>query len=744
MTLSEWVREHLGRLPISSTTSAADNLPPLAPGPPLIGNVVDYLRRPLDFFTDQVAHNGPVFRMRLLGQDITVISASVGAPLVAADHAVCPLTRKGMFRAFATETSVDMFGADGAEHLRLRKMVRLGYARHVAAQFVPDMVDVTKQLIGGWRPGQVIEFLQASEAIALQCVMKALTPIDMSALVPDVGRLGNDVMYVTTGLRPDAIFKLPPYVSARRAVEHAIDTAIARHRAGELEEDGRMRMLDALLATREANGQPLSPRVIRGAAIYALCGTQLYMGRIITFLLYELLRNSHLNRLVEREVDAAFAAGPLSADVFRRMQHLRGAYVETLRKYPLVSGLAFQAKHTFEIEGYTVEQGSTILITSIADHYDAQGYSDPYGFDALRGANRRQSLSSGKFAPFGLRPRLCAAAGLVEVLVMSITCAIVHTLRFSLPAPSYRPRLALRPLLGPADRLPLTVHATRSDIDRIVDPSALSLDVDDDPLLVEHSDSLANFEVTAINVAAGEDVIRQGDPAHWFYVIVDGIADVHRTQPDGTFQHVAALQQGQIFGETGLLKGAPRNATVRARTELGLLRLDRETFLTLVAESDLLGQELGRLLQRRFMRRALADALPRLPGQLASSAVEGLELRQYSAGEVIIQQGEPAEHFFILVAGQAQVLAKDSNGNTWQLATLEKGTGFGEIGLLTRRARTATVRVSEDGPAVALRLDREHFEAIVSESPDASQDLSLIMQRRILRHIETLETSPTT
>ena len=731
--------------PASSASVASERVPgeraPLAAGLPWVGAVASYLRNPLDFFIDETARLGPVFRMRLFGDDMTVISAGAGASVVAAEPGVCPLTRQGMFRAFATETSVDMFGADGAEHHRLRKMVRLGYSRHVVSQFVPDMVTTTRDALRGWRAGDELSFLGVSEEIALRCIMTALTPVDLRGIIDAVERLGDDVMYVTTGLRPDAIFKLPGYAEARVRVERAIDRAIVRHIAGEFAAHDRMRMLDALLVTRDDDGQPLGMRGVRGSAIYALCGTHVYLGRILAFLIYEIVRNSDLTDKIQREVDAAFALGPLSADVFRRMRNLRGAYVETLRMYPMVSGLLFRAARDFAVGGYRVDAGQNVLISSIPDHYDPMIHADPYHFDAGRGANRRQAQRVGSFSPFGLRPRVCAAAGLVEVVVMTAAAAVMHTLRVRLVRPSYRPRLALQPLLCPADGLPLIVDHIRSDIDRIIDPSALAIDVDDDPLLVEHSNSLANFEVGAIHVDAGTDIVREGEPADWFYVIIHGTADVYKRLPDGGDERVASLTQGQIFGELGLLKGLPRNATVRARESMGLLRLDRDTFLTLVAESDLLGQELGRLLQRRFMRKAIAEALPRLSGQLAVSALEGAALRQYGPGDVIIKQGDPADHFYILAAGEAEVIAEDGHGGGHRLTVLDKGAAFGEIGILTRRPRTATVRVSAAGPAVVMQFDRDRFEAVVAESPDASQDLAVTIQRRILRHLETLEKS---
>jgi MFS family permease len=83
---------------------------------------------------------------------------------------------------------------------------------------------------------------------------------------------------------------------------------------------------------------------------------------------------------------------------------------------------------------------------------------------------------------------------------------------------------------------------------------------------------------------AGEVLIRQGEEADLFYLIVDGEVEVSQAGP-GTDEVRVLRRMGsdEFFGEIGLLSGVPRTATVTAITDGRLVTLDRAAFLALVS-----------------------------------------------------------------------------------------------------------------------------------------------------------------
>jgi CRP-like cAMP-binding protein len=88
---------------------------------------------------------------------------------------------------------------------------------------------------------------------------------------------------------------------------------------------------------------------------------------------------------------------------------------------------------------------------------------------------------------------------------------------------------------------------------------------------------------TTLQVGSGDPIIRQGEPADRFYVILDGAVEVSRSEAPGEpARRIRSLGPDDAFGELGLLTGAARSATVTAETPVRLLVLDAAVFLELV------------------------------------------------------------------------------------------------------------------------------------------------------------------
>jgi ATP-binding cassette subfamily B protein len=84
-------------------------------------------------------------------------------------------------------------------------------------------------------------------------------------------------------------------------------------------------------------------------------------------------------------------------------------------------------------------------------------------------------------------------------------------------------------------------------------------------------------------VRPGEEVFREGDPPDSFYVVVAGTLEMLQADLWGGLPvKQGVLEDGDFFGDAGLLEDRPRAVTVRSRGDGLLLRLDRDRFLDLL------------------------------------------------------------------------------------------------------------------------------------------------------------------
>jgi putative ABC transport system ATP-binding protein len=94
--------------------------------------------------------------------------------------------------------------------------------------------------------------------------------------------------------------------------------------------------------------------------------------------------------------------------------------------------------------------------------------------------------------------------------------------------------------------------------------------------------------------AAGETIIREGEPGEDFFLISDGEVEVIRSDHE-----VARLGPGDFFGEVALISGEPRNATVVAEGGVDAYALGKTDFQTALATSQSFRDQLYRVY---FMR----------------------------------------------------------------------------------------------------------------------------------------------
>jgi len=142
----------------------------------------------------------------------------------------------------------------------------------------------------------------------------------------------------------------------------------------------------------------------------------------------------------------------------------------------------------------------------------------------------------------------------------------------------------------PADTAPGAVAVSVEEIAQILAPHPIFARFDRTSLLaVAAQCSFATY-------LAGATVMREGDPGSFACVILEGEVEVFVELPTGPI-HLATIGRHRIIGELGVFTDMPRTATVVARTDLAVLRIEQDSLMNLSAAYPSIGvaiiRELG-------------------------------------------------------------------------------------------------------------------------------------------------------
>ena len=123
--------------------------------------------------------------------------------------------------------------------------------------------------------------------------------------------------------------------------------------------------------------------------------------------------------------------------------------------------------------------------------------------------------------------------------------------------------------------------------------------------------------------------------------------------------------------------------------------------------------------------------LSALPAATIEQLGAGLEHAAYSPRQVVFEQGERGECFYVVESGQAEVVR---DGRV--VKTLGPGDCFGEIALLRDQARTATIRAAADASMRVSVLQRNLFLTAVTGYPASSAAGEEVVTARLRADVE--------
>jgi CRP-like cAMP-binding protein/Fe-S-cluster-containing hydrogenase component 2 len=182
------------------------------------------------------------------------------------------------------------------------------------------------------------------------------------------------------------------------------------------------------------------------------------------------------------------------------------------------------------------------------------------------------------------------------------------------------------------------------------------------------------------------------------------------------------MEAGEIFGELSALSRYPVSATVRAATPVKLLQIRLRGLKTLAATS----KEFKKFLDTRYRERTLTRHLrnvgifSKLDDGFLAVVKEKAELVSFEPGQIIVNEGDVAESFFLLRGGYVKVGVR---AGTTDLAItyLRTGDYAGEAALLLDETWPFTLQALEHVEVV--KLGKDVFQDILRTQSSVQDEL---------------------
>lgn len=237
----------------------------------------------------------------------------------------------------------------------------------------------------------------------------------------------------------------------------------------------------------------------------------------------------------------------------------------------------------------------------------------------------------------------------------------------------------------------------------------------------------------SVSLIDGEVLVEQGDAADKVYFIESGRMSASKSTPQGDVV-VGTVETGHVIGEVTVVAGGLRTATLRALGDVEVLeieRIDFEGWLNAHPETaDRVSDEARERVDRTNVATMVAELMGSTDQAVLQRVVDSVGWRRLEAGEVLFQQGDEADAAYFVVGGRVSVHIVD-DGEERLVAELGRGEVVGELGLLDRAPRSATVRAVRDTTLASFSTST--FEDLVATAPS----MMLNVTRRILTRMRS-------
>ncbi|XP_022604370.1 cytochrome P450 26C1 [Seriola dumerili] len=485
-------------------------LPRGSMGWPLVGETFHWLFQGSNFHISRRERHGNVFKTHLLGKPvIRVTGAENIRKILLGEHSlVCTQWPQSTRIILGPNTLVNSIGD---LHKRKRKILAKVFSRGALESYLPRLQDVIKSEIAKWcsTPGAV-DVYSAARSLTFRIAVRVLLGLQLEEeRLVYLAQIFEQLMNNLFSLPIDApLSGLRKGIKAREILHANMEKIIEEKMERQQAEDEYHDAFDYMLSSAKEHGQQLSIQELKETAVELIFAAHSTTASASTSLVLQLLRHPAVVErarieleaeglgsesgssyspsavTTEKEVDAVVTETTcllsegcqnhsdkdgfppsqshvpyLSLDKLSQLRYVDCVVKEVLRFLPPVSGGYRTALQTFELDGYQIPKGWSVMYSIRDTHETAAVFQSPELFDPDRFGPDREESRSARFSyvPFGGGVRSCVGKELAQIILKTLTVELIGTCKWTLATENF-PKMQTVPIVHPVNGL--HVHFT--------------------------------------------------------------------------------------------------------------------------------------------------------------------------------------------------------------------------------------------------------------------------------------------
>lgn len=432
-------------------------LPPGPKGTLVGGSLRDFNRQRLDFFLNIAREYGDLASFRFGPRRLFLASHPDLVERVLVTDAKHYVKHFGA-RMYKPVLGNGLVTSEGDFWLRQRRLAQPAFLKTRVLSYAPMMADLTRQMLGRWRPGEAVnvhaEFSTLTSAIALKTLFGLDDAGDRTEFVESL-RLTFDLLSARfRDLVPIPLWvPTPRNLRTKRAIAHlykVVDGFIAQGRARKEPGDD---LLSRLVSARDDDGSRMTDTQLREEAMTLYLAGHETTALTLTWSWYLLATHPDVEAKLVEEWARVLAGRAPAPDDLADLPYTDAVLTEAMRVYPPVYLIGREATRDLELGGYRVPRGTTVFMSQWVSHRDPRYFGpDPEAFRPERwldGLAKR--IPKYAYYPFGGGPRVCIGNTFALMEAAILLATVGQRYRFTLDPGAvidFSPQITLLPTHG--------------------------------------------------------------------------------------------------------------------------------------------------------------------------------------------------------------------------------------------------------------------------------------------------------